>query len=391
MEELTLQPKTIKGRKRKIEKPHDVDETLEQVKTTESITVVETPNNITEEYPTQNNITMTIIDDTTTPTAKKRGRKPKGGKLISKKQEKMTEMVTPVNIILHLKCSMQDLNEHNTELNRLVTDPLNYNPIIPPTILTYNNTEKSQAFSIYDDVNNISAKDIAYDDGNKPNSTTNNICKSCSSKLTQEEETEINMKDINSKLKALKIKLYKNNLQDKKSACFWCTYEYDNPTCYIPKHDSDHVIYGYGSFCRPECAVAFLMNESIDDSTKFERYQLLNQVYGKVYDYTKNIKPAPDPHYLLEKFYGTLSIQEYRKLLKTESMFIVIDKPMSRVLPELHEDNEDILSNVFGNKPTSGSHTTAKQTGMYKVKRESEKQKGPTKNSIMKERFGITA
>ena len=124
---------------------------------------------------------MTIIDDSTAPTAKKRGRKPKGGKLISKKQEKMTDIVTPVNIILHLKCSMQDLNEHNTELNRLVTDPLNYNPIIPPTILTYNNTEKSQAFSIYDDVNNISAKDIAYDDGNKPNGTTNQICKSCSS------------------------------------------------------------------------------------------------------------------------------------------------------------------------------------------------------------------
>ena len=371
MEELIQQPITnARGRKKKAD--------------------VSLPSPILSE---QNNITMTIIDDETAPSAKKRGRKPKGGKLINKKQEKMNETTTPVNIILHFKCSMNDLNDHNTELNKLVTDPLNYNPTIPPNILTYNNAENTQSFSIYDDVNSIKAKDIAYDDNNsnKPSNSTNVICKSCSSKLTQEEETDINMKDINTKLKALKIKLYKNNLNDKKSACFWCTYEYDNPTCYIPKHESDQTVYGYGSFCRPECAVAFLMNESIDDSTKFERYQLLNQIYSKVYDFKKNIKPAPDPHYLLEKFYGTLTIQEYRKLLKTESMFIVIDKPMSRVLPELHEDNEDFLINVIGGKGGNSGQPTSKQTGMYKVKRESEKQKGPTKNSIMKERFGITA
>ena len=30
-----------------------------------------------------------------------------------------------------------------------------------------------------------------------------------------------------------------------------------------------------------------------------------------------------------------------------------------------------------------------KQSGVYKVKRQSEKQKGPTKNEIMKENFGF--
>ena len=57
-------------------------------------------------------------------------------------------------------------------------------------------------------------------------------------------------------------------------------------------------------------------------------------------NYKKNIKPAPDPHYLLDKFFGNLTIQEYRKLLKTEHLLLVVDKPMTRVLPELFEDND---------------------------------------------------
>jgi hypothetical protein len=110
-------------------------------------------------------------------------------------------------------------------------------------------------------------------------------------------------------------------------------------------YEISDTISGYGCFCRPECAVGFLMNEQINDSTKFERYQILNQIYSKVYGFKKNIKPAPKPFYLLDKFYGSLSIQEYRKLLKTEHMLLVIDKPLTRILPELHEDNDDFIIN----------------------------------------------
>jgi len=86
----------------------------------------------------------------------------------------------------------------------------------------------------------------------------------------------------------------------------------------------------------------------------------------------------------LDKFYGNLSIQEYRKLMKTEHMLLVIDKPMTRILPELHEDNEEFITNIYGGKQQQNSGT-----GMYKVKRQSEKQKGPSKSSIMKENFGF--
>ena len=340
----------------------------------------------------------TSIEDNAAPltnefVAKKRGRKPKGGKLILKQNDIVDNTTQITNIILHLKCSMQDLNQHNTAINQLVTDPLTYNPTVPPNIMTYNSNE-TPVFSNFVNENGppiLSERiDYAYSDFSGGKNNEPPICQSCSSRIDNgdanesNEDDNVNIKDINSKLKKIKLQLYKNTNIDKKSACFWCTYEFDNQTCYIPKYEIDNQLYGYGSFCRPECAVAYLMKEIIDDSTKFERYHLLNQIYSKVYDYKKNIKPAPNPYFLLSKFYGNLSIQEYRKLLKTEHMLLVVEKPMTRILPELHEDNEDFIMNIYGTK-----NIQSNQTGFYKVKRQSEKQKGPSKSSIMKENFGL--
>jgi hypothetical protein len=309
---------------------------------------------------------------------KKRGRKPKGGKLITKIVEPEPDSNTIINVILHLKCSLNDLIEIKTNV---IGSELTYNPDMPPEIKTYNRDEIRGAFSEYElNTDKQAIDDVAY-------SARNSVCQTCNKKdKVVVEDHDINMKDVNTKLKQLKIKLYKNTLQDKKSSCFWCTYEFDNPPCYIPKHEMDDVIFGYGSFCRPECAVAHLMKENIDDSTKFERYHLLNQIYSKVYNYKNNIKPAPDPHYLLDKYFGNLTIQEYRKLLKTEHLLLVIDKPMTRVLPELFEDNDNFILNIYGDSNASQSNTTS----VYKVKRQSEKKPGPSKSSIMRDKFGLS-
>jgi hypothetical protein len=338
---------------------------------------------------------------------KKRGRKPKGGKLTFKQPETPLVQNSISNIILHLKCSLNDLHEYNNKINKMVTNPLEYNPSIPLNILTYNQDDANQ-FSTYDEnMNwNNNRKEETDDSTNKPimayvdEPSTNkekymiNVCNTCKENNSETEnlnsntENDVNMKDINAKLKKLKICLYKNQNINKKSACFWCTYDYDNPSCYIPKYEMDGKIYGYGSFCRPECAVAFLMKENIDDSSKFERYHLLNQIYSKIYGFKKNIKPSPNPYYLLEKFYGNLTIQEYRKLLKTEHMLLVIEKPMTRVLPELHEENEDLISNIYGSSKSIVTNNT-NTAGVYKVQRQSERQQGPSKSSILRDKFGI--
>jgi hypothetical protein len=371
-----------------------------------------------ENNPPSENIYIVIEEKIETPantpvteehTAKKRGRKPKGGKLIVKSNENVEKNQQIVNVILHLKCSQSELNDYNTKLTKLVTNPLEYNPMIPPTVMTYNNPNYSQ-FSFFNDstvepADNepVSSIGSAYKEEPRIGINTvyseNKCCAcGCNGNKSNIDETPVdddallNIKDINAKLKRLKINLYKNQNIDKKSACFWCTYEYDNPTCYIPKYEMDDKIYGYGSFCRPECAVAYLMKENLDDSTKFERYHLLNQIYSKVYNFKKNIKPAPNPYFLLDKFYGNLTIQEYRKLLKTEHMLLVIDKPLTRVLPELHEDNEDIISNINGST-TGGlmgkASSNGAATSVYKVKMQNDKTNTMSKSSIMRDKFGM--
>jgi len=339
---------------------------------------------------TENAITVDIQEVPVTPSVpKKRGRKPKGGKLFLKEENDQMSNATTNNVILHLKCGLNDLEEREQELHNVLKDPLLYNPNIPPIIQTYDNNN-NQYFGYVDDTKGTDST-YAYDNENEStNPLKGSICEKCNQSNIGGSEnntghSDVDIKDVNAKLKELKIQLYKGAQSDKNSACFWCTYEFDNHPCYIPKHEIDDVLYGYGSFCQPECAVAYLMKQNLDDSTKFEQYHLLNQIYSKVYDYKKNIKPAPDPYYLLDKFYGNLSIQEYRKLIKSEHMLLILDKPMTRTLPELHEDSEELGVNVM----QSGNQNSNINTGIYKVKRNSEKQKGPSKNEIIRERFGI--
>jgi len=320
---------------------------------------------------------------------KKRGRKPKGGKLINTPIHNNNDGMSISNIILHLKCSLADLtgSEHNDSY--IIHNPVEYIPNPPPNIMAYNSAD-NQTFSQFGTINNDNLQEIAYNVNVSNTDGVEQTCSKCKTIINDVNEPETvtddsNMKDINMKLKQIKLQLYQNSNPEKKSACFWCTYEYDNQPCYIPKHEYNGELSGYGSFCRPECAVAYLLKENIDDSIKFERYHFLNKVYSQIYNFKKNIKPAPDPHYLLDKFYGNLNIQEYRKLMKSEHMLLVIEKPMTRILPELHENTDDMENTgIHGSKGA-----LSKQSGVYKVKRQSEKQKGPSKTEIMKENFGF--
>ena len=320
---------------------------------------------------------------------KKRGRKPKGGKLIAISIPDNTHRMSVANIILHLKCSLDNLTHNEDVDSHILRNPTGYIANPPPDVMAYNQGSTS-TFSQFgpdnetEEDNDVSAYPITIPE--HLHTDDNLTCPRCNRiNKVDFDDADISMKDIQTKIKQVKIQLYQDSNPDKKSACFWCTYEYDNPTCYIPKHEVNGDLCGYGSFCRPECAVAYLLKENVDDSIKFERYHLLNKLYSTVYNFKQNIKPAPDPHYLLDKFYGNLTIQEYRKLMKTDHMLLIIDKPMTRILPELHENTNDMENTgIHGSKVA-----LTNQTGIYKVKRQSEKQKGPSKNKIMKENFGF--
>ena len=288
-------------------------------------------------------ITPIIIDSSTNVVHKKRGRKPKGGKLIEEKKE-VVELNQKPNIILHLNC----------KLNEITSNDLKYNPNID-NITEFDNN--NYCYNILDEINNdsINVIDTFTNNANNANNANNennpnNINNTFlyDKKLVSDNVTD--NKIIYKKLQDLSKQLKSNNIT-KKCACFWCTYDFDNESIMIPKYELKGVYYCYGNFCSPECAASFLMNENVDSSKKFERYYLLNNVYCKIYNYEKNIKCAPSPFYMLEKYYGNLNIQEYRKLLKNERLLLLVDKPLAKLLPELYDENEDyILNNKNINK-----------------------------------------
>ena len=302
-------------------------------------------------------------EDKEKPPPKKRGRKPKGGKII-KKNTKISDVNMPLqeaNVILHLKCKTESVNKKHNYL-------MNYTP----------NINDPKAYNLDD--NNIFDKHYQELDNNVKHNVQKKLPKPENTKKTTS-ETDVNIKEIYRKLNELKRNLKNNNVSDKRSACFWCTYEFDNPAIHIPKHYNNDILEVYGCFCSPECALAYLKNEQIDDSTKWERYSLLNNVYCKVYNYTKNIKPAPSPQYTLDKFYGNLSIQEYRKLLSKERILMVVDKPMTKILPELYEENNEIpnINNNILDK-------TSKTSSNFRLQRNKTKK---TKSNSLFDNFNL--
>lgn len=307
------------------------------------------------------NISSDIQPEVNVP--KKRGRKPKGGKIITTVKNNNNDYKITTNIILHLKCQLKDLETTHSFMSDVKYEPYIHN-IIP---YSNDNPLTSQHYHVIDNKNNDENTDktIEYFNDIEHNTLSND-------KNNNDHTTIISSssKIIQNKLKELSYMLKTNNLSDKKSACFWCTYEFDNPPIYIPKYELNKTYQCYGCFCSPECAVGYLFNEHIDKAVMFERYHLINSIYCKIYDYDCNIKPAPNPFYLLNKFYGNLDIQQYRQLLKSERVLLVIDKPLTRILPEIHEDNNDFIINnkIIPSNNINQEHISMKSTIKKKTK-----------------------
>ena len=289
---------------------------------------------------------------------KKRGRKPKGGKIIKVNNIKKKKTEYKPNIILHLKTS-------NNDNNKKELTSIEYNPEI----------KEPEAFNInHNKINILQFEEIVK---KKKEKEVQNII------IEKKEKIPIKNKsrELWTKLNNLKQNLKLDNISDKSSHCFWCTCFFDNPTIYIPKNIVEDTVEVYGCFCSPECALSFLKNEKIDTSTLWNRYSLLNNIYGKIYNYDKNIKPAPSPYYTLDKFLGSLTIQEYRKLLKNDRLILIVDKPLSKIMPEIYEENNEepkIMNNLLDSKKQKSNKYKLKSKEIFK-----------TKTDILKNSFNV--
>lgn len=313
----------------------------------------------TDKDNTMKNENDTKNDDATTKTTssntiKKRGRKPKGGKIISETVKAESTYIAKPNIILHLKCSLNDVGISQTT-----------------NISGYNIADGQMNYEFISQKN-----ECAIESNDEEN--VENLPEESTSAAQNDAIAAKQKKRIFKKIKELEQMLHLNRAFDKKSACFWCTCDFDTPPIHIVKYCINDVYHVYGCFCTPECGVAHLMKENIDISVKFERYHLMNYIYKKVYDYDRNIKPAPDPHYLLDKFCGNLSKQEYRELIENDRLFLISDKPMTRIFPELHEDTNDFILN-----------RKIIQSNAYKIKPQASTKHISNKINIVNDNFNI--
>ncbi len=264
---------------------------------------------------------------------RRRGRRPKGGKLIAAPAPPEAVEVPAPNIILHLRCRLQDLKDNS----RMAAGP---------------GAVKAENDS------GLSYQSIPAVESRVPEPT---------------EDTVASRQDIiASKLRNLSVNLRTNNSSDSESACFWCTCAFDSPPVHLPKHKLDGSYICYGCFCSPECAAAHLFREDLDAACRFERFHLLNHLYRNVYGYKDSIKPAPDPRYTLNKFYGNLTIEEYRENSTRAGVLLVVDQPLTRVLPELH--------------PDSSTSDASGDTGRYRLRRRPPQSKA----EILSQNFRLT-
>lgn len=108
-------------------------------------------------------------------------------------------------------------------------------------------------------------------------------------------------------------------------ACYWCAHTFTNQPCVLPEREEGGTYRVYGNFCCPECAVSYLLEESLDSTTRWERMALLNRIYGPASKHVR-IFPAPSRS-SLKLFGGPMTIEAYRKTILQGKVRIDIQMP----------------------------------------------------------------
>jgi hypothetical protein len=108
-------------------------------------------------------------------------------------------------------------------------------------------------------------------------------------------------------------------------ACYWCAHTFVNQPCILPEREEKGTYHVYGNFCCPECAVSYLLEESLDATTRWERMALLNRIYGAACKHAR-IFPAPSRS-SLKLFGGPMTIEAFRKTVLQGKVRIDIQMP----------------------------------------------------------------
>lgn len=108
------------------------------------------------------------------------------------------------------------------------------------------------------------------------------------------------------------------------AACFWCCQGFSGRPVVLPLRDTGEHLQVTGNFCCPECACAYLFDMRQDAHSRWEQLALLHRVYGAACG--GNIHPAPH-RTLLKMFGGALTVEQYRKLIRSHTVRVDIHLP----------------------------------------------------------------
>ena len=266
---------------------------------------------------------------------KKRGRKPKQIFIMDQSDLKID---TDEQVILHLPINSKEKEEPQPT----VPQPFDYSGDLYPVAGTSENPFQNNTLS--GDDNNHLFLNIAKIVQPNPQEDVNDILE----ELNKQRQQEINYSNTNNdKISYVFLDYLEYNFKQSwpsstRINCLWCCEEFDHEPYGIPMKKDGDIFYMFGNFCSPQCAAAYIFDENDNTNELWERYSLLNFLYGSNND---KINVAL-PRLALKKFGGPFTIEEWRKKSKCKTYKLIMP-PMVSIIPTLEEITIDSDNSFF--------------------------------------------
>jgi hypothetical protein len=196
--------------------------------------------------------------------------------------------------------------------------PISYNPLPPAEAIPYDSGDENP---FHEALENIGTPSVSTTASSEVSSTP---CTNVPVSTPVVEEVDFY------RLKGTFLVQYKDSSDvrtipsETDAACFWCCHSFSHRPVVLPIRDTGQYLTVMGNFCCPECACAYLFDIRQDTHTRWEQLSLLYRVYGGVCNGT--IHPAPH-RTLLKMFGGCLTIEQYRKMIRSYKVRVDIHLP----------------------------------------------------------------
>lgn len=179
-------------------------------------------------------------------------------------------------------------------------------------------------------------------------------------------------------------------------ACFWCAHTFEGGPCIIPEREVNGVYNVYGNFCGPECAMSYLLGESLDPHVRWERLSLLQRIYDR--DGSQRIFPAPCRE-ALKLFGGPMDIETFRATVSEKRVRVDLHMPpMVSILGSIDTKPIDFFDTtlkhkgpVTGPAPAAALGARATEEGLRLKRTKPLKDRESTLDTVMNIKIGGAA